>query len=887
MSRRRPIPAIAAPTLFILGWMMAAHAFAGQDRWTSSGPEGGYILALAVKPSEPATLYAAPYGGGIYRSRDAGESWKAVNAGLTDYGISSLAIDSADPSTIYAGGNYHGLFKSIDGGESWINKFRTAPVRSVIIDPANHLNLVLGTSGGVFASTDGGETWVDVSGSLPRNDQSVDVRDLAMDPMNSNRLYLASGFGLFTSDNRGGNWARVNFSPTLDRYANVIGVDPSNSQKLYVASDDFIFRSIDAGTTWTGTALRTYIHDLIIDPTGTAYAATATGIFQTDDSGATWRLLPALNGSEIETLALDPGNRATVYAGTGGPGVFRSNDGARNWSAKNSGLTAGNTRAVASDASNPLLIYAATHSGVFKSVNGGSEWIPSDAQLRDSTTVAIDPNTPSTVYAASDGSAKKTTDSGETWTKIQLSGAKKLAIDPSNPSTVYAVLADGISKSINGGASWTSINNGLTLSYYGGFYALSIAVDPVTPSTLYAGSGGMLKSIDSGATWKSVNEGLLSDGGIVTPQALAIDPSRPSIVYAATWYGLFRTVDGAQHWSRMEGFGSQTVADVAIDPSDPSTVYAATYPGILRSTDRGLSWTPFNTGLSAGLPNSISIDSTGKFLVAGTTGGVFTFEVVSKLPRELGTEGLPGDPSRLPRLLDQLQRQGNAGSGFVIVATGNVSGVGGARFRSDVSLVNSAPTNQDVMVAWLAAGADGTDARAFRLTLPASKTTTIAGFIDNLGLSGLGCLVVIAIDANGNVDSRASIDGSSRIWMTGSNNPGAVSQSIPGTPIKYLGNRTTLSAAGLRSDSDFRTNIGVVNLDTRSRTFAVDLIGERHSAKVSVDVPPVSMRQIAVPTGDYGTMSATFTTSSSDFTWTAYGSSVNNFTGEGSVVAGK
>jgi hypothetical protein len=106
-------------------------------------------------------------------------------------------------------------------------------------------------------------------------------------------------------------------------------------------------------------------------------------------------------------------------------------------------------------------------------------------------------------------------------------------------------------------------------------------------------------------------------------------------------------------------------------------------------------------------------------------------------------------------------------------------------------------------------------------------------------------------------------------------------------PIKNLGNRTTLSATGLRSDSDYRTNVGVVNLDLSPRTFSVDLIGERYSAKVSVDVEPLSMRQIGVPSGDYGALSATFTVSSGDFLWTAYGSSVNNFTGEGSVVAGK
>src|ERR1700693_2047326 len=128
MSIRRQIPTIAAPTLFILAWMMAGQSFAGHDRWARNGPEGGYILALAVNPSEPATLYAAAYGGGIYRSTDAGETWKAINDGVTDYFVRSLAVDPANPSTVYAGSDNGGLFKSVDGGESWVSTFNTPSV---------------------------------------------------------------------------------------------------------------------------------------------------------------------------------------------------------------------------------------------------------------------------------------------------------------------------------------------------------------------------------------------------------------------------------------------------------------------------------------------------------------------------------------------------------------------------------------------------------------------------------------------------------------------------------------------------------------------------------------------------------------------------------------
>jgi hypothetical protein len=393
-----------------------------------------------------------------------------------------------------------------------------------------------------------------------------------------------------------------------------------------------------------------------------------------------------------------------------------------------------------------------------------------------------------------------------------------------------------------------------------------------------------------------VSEGLWQSGGYnLTPQALAIDPGTPSIIFAATWKGMYRTVDGALHWSTAQnGMSEQSVADVAIDPSDPSTVYAATYAsGIFRSTDRGLSWTPFNNGLSSLSVNSIAIDSTGRFLAAATAGGVFTYDIASGLPPDLRTERLPDDSSRLARFLGQLHGNAMASSGFVIVAAGNVSGIGGTRFRSDLSLVNHNETSQDVMVAWLAAGTNGTNAPSFRLTLPASAAksepvaVTVAGFVNKLGLSGLGSLVVLAIDPNGDVDSGASIDGSSRIWTTGPNNPGTVSQSVPSVPIATLGNRTTSSVIGLRHDPAFRTNVGLVNLDIRSRMFSVELIGEGYTSTASIEVEPLSMRQVPVPSGNYGALKAVFHASSSDFLWTAYGSSVDNVTGEGSVFLGQ
>src|SRR6266542_3100797 len=94
-------------------------ASAGVNAWTSSGPDGGIVNALAVDPVTPATVYAGTNGGGVFKSGNGGGSWAAVNAGLTNLNVSALTIDPATPATVYAGTDGGGVFKSVNGGGSW------------------------------------------------------------------------------------------------------------------------------------------------------------------------------------------------------------------------------------------------------------------------------------------------------------------------------------------------------------------------------------------------------------------------------------------------------------------------------------------------------------------------------------------------------------------------------------------------------------------------------------------------------------------------------------------------------------------------------------------------------------------------------------------------
>jgi photosystem II stability/assembly factor-like uncharacterized protein len=105
--------------LLAIGPLFPAVAHAGACVWTSSGPYGGDVRALAINPANPATLYAGTFGGGVFKSTDSGATWAVANSGLTNLAINTLAINASNPATIYTGTN-RGVFKSTDSGGTWV-----------------------------------------------------------------------------------------------------------------------------------------------------------------------------------------------------------------------------------------------------------------------------------------------------------------------------------------------------------------------------------------------------------------------------------------------------------------------------------------------------------------------------------------------------------------------------------------------------------------------------------------------------------------------------------------------------------------------------------------------------------------------------------------------
>jgi hypothetical protein len=356
---------------------------------------------------------------------------------------------------------------------------------------------------------------------------------------------------------------------------------------------------------------------LAIDPQtpSTLYAARYSGgLDKSTDGGASWNPTGLTNG-RVWCLAIDPQTPNTLYAATSDY-LFKSTDGGTTWNATGPpGIV--NISSLAIDPISPATLYAGSDWGVHKSADGGATWSATGLSVDEIfvpgipvTALAIDPVNPSTIYASTrvigppgegywwvfwEGGVFKSTDAGANWGATivgQGSGypydGYGLVIDPQTPTTLYSAgmwfdwpfdwtpTARGVSKTTDGGEGWG--DTGLTDDV-----PWSLAIDPQTPTTLYAWEffegGGLRKSTDGGATWTAtgLDDVLLAHG--VNPGAvwsLAIDPLTPNTLYAGTAHGVFKSTDGGATWEPTGAFLQYPLAAVSVDPSqvvggNPST----------------------------------------------------------------------------------------------------------------------------------------------------------------------------------------------------------------------------------------------------------------------------------------------------------------------------
>lgn len=319
-----------------------------------------------------------------------------------------------------------------------------------------------------------------------------------------------------------------------------------------------------------------------------------------------------------------------------GSSLYRSADGGANWVALGNGMPALQITVMVVDPKNPAIVYAGGRWGIYKSSDGGANWARLASFSVGVSNIVIDPNTTSTLYVTFEGGGLlKSANGGVSFDAPfnyppLVTGIAAFALDPKTPTTLYAGGFDGMFKSTDSGTNWAAVNDGLiTTGFVTPPSVNGIAVSAIDSSILYISTvRGAFKSSVAGESWTAISS-------LRGPSYnFAIDPVNPQIVYAGTRVGsgVQKTIDGGATWVAVNNglvASGQSVRVIAlvIDPKATSTVYAATSGfGVFKTSDGGANWTPLNNGLNNQIVVSLLLDPvTSQLKLAGTNAGSDSF----------------------------------------------------------------------------------------------------------------------------------------------------------------------------------------------------------------------------------------------------------------------
>jgi photosystem II stability/assembly factor-like uncharacterized protein len=482
-----------------------------------------------------------------------------------------------------------------------------------------------------------------------------DARSLAYDAHNPDHILLGTSTGqMFASNDAGRTWlrlARLGDDYVLDH----IAVDPQDSNRIYVSAWSVssqqvgeIFRTRDGGRNWEnlpamhGNSIRALA--MYKGNSKVLVAGALNGVFRTKDGGDSWERLSPANSSDIkniESIAVDPKDPNTVYAGTWHL-AWKTSDGGANWQHINKGMIDdSDVFSVIVDHDNPSVVFASACSGIYKSETAGNlfakiQGIPFSA--RRTRVLKQDPTNENIVYAGTTEGLWKTTDLGKVWKRVSNPEVvvNDVLIDPRDSNRVLlATDRSGVMASTDGASNWTTSNKG-----YAHRYVSAILADNKDASTLYVGVvndreyGGVFYSHDAGQHWLQKAAGL---GG---KDVFALKQAPSGMLVAGTNHGMFSLDHNASEWHPMnvvvvehslktpgKGKGSRKAATATTFTKSQleSRVndlelgsgrwLAASTTGIYSSTDQGKTW---KGGRILGQQDFVSVRAEGSMVVAAT-----------------------------------------------------------------------------------------------------------------------------------------------------------------------------------------------------------------------------------------------------------------------------
>jgi photosystem II stability/assembly factor-like uncharacterized protein len=581
-------------------------------KWRSIGPvnTSGRIDDFSVGRvrGQPDQIYVATASGGVFKSTNAGTSWEPVFDGVDAMmSIGAVRVAPSSANIVWVGTGEannrqssswgDGVYKSTDAGKTWKNMGlrETRSVARIVIDPGNYDIVYVAAAGhlwgsnperGVFKTTDGGQTWKKVL----YVDDNTGATDLVIDPMNPQILYAATyqrqrkawgfngggpGSAIYKTTDGGATWTKLTTGlPAGDKGRIGIDLFPSDSRVVYA--------TVEA-------------------------AAGASGVYRTVDGGANWEKLSPMNTRPMyySQIRLDPKDRNRIYMLGSNRGFYFSDDGGKTFTERFSNIHS-EDHALWVDPDDPNHLIVGGDGGVSISWDRAVTWdFRRNMPIGQFYEVDVDNKVPYTVCGGLQDNGLWCVPSAvrnrsgiadrDAW-NIGGGDGFYAKIDPYDQNFAYEESQDGNVARVNlttmehQGVRPGSGERPVPGAGRGGGSGYRFNWDsPIVPSgfdakTVYMGANVLFKSTDRGSSWKAISPDL----------ALHIDRDTLTMMGARV---------GPTALSRHDGVTSYgTITSVSESPVDANVLYAGTDDGQVQLTrDGGRTWTNVTSRI-VGLP---------------------------------------------------------------------------------------------------------------------------------------------------------------------------------------------------------------------------------------------------------------------------------------------
>ena len=614
--------------------------------WAEVGPSGGFVASVAFDPAAAGEVWASgDDASGLFRSRNAGQSWTSVASAPPDHSTYCLTFDPNDSARVYAPNYFgRGLLTTSDGGATWSVVGAGLPtaaqlnkVNAMVVDPASSAVVFICTGGGLFRSADFGASFSQVASAA----FGAETDFTAAAGSSAGVFVGTQGGRVFRSVDSGASWTEVTTGP----FVPVTDLALTDSA-LYVAFQEATIASTATFTSaglavvhtgggggtinsslWTKLAVSSGASaatDIVYVGTVITGVDSLWGFHASFDGGASFtQRMNGLDESSIFSVAVDPFDSMSVIVGTLGGGIYRSADAGLTWSPSNAGVVAADSLGFAQDATDPQhLLVSSTEGlngtpGVYESLDGGATWALAPAVPVDALSLDLNPSNGQIVLIggfSGDGNSnpaihRSTSGVAGPWsvalaTEVRVdrfvragSQLYALASDFAAPATLADI---GIYASDDDGANWALRFNGVV----GG-----IAPHPTHSGEVIAAGEDVWATTDSFAT-APTSLGLMAFAPARIFTSVAFVAPDHVLVGASTGE-LFQTTNYDPSGVGVTWAAVPTpAADVFVRDIHvrDDTWYLSCFtgdflalptstPGVLRTTDAGATWSFLESGM--------------------------------------------------------------------------------------------------------------------------------------------------------------------------------------------------------------------------------------------------------------------------------------------------